>query len=147
MVLAPRFPTTYPTLYFNKICVFSEIRVLFWNTHSRLTALCPGLPGWASTRKVKQIWILLKQEIVSGSGISWAVCKSALRSRQPCQHPTTQVFYRPDALPAAQPTASKHWNYIPNSGLHHGMASVVKLVCQCVTLIISLCGAVYTLWA
>jgi len=22
--------------------------------------------------------------------------------------PTTQVFYRPDALPAAQPTASKH---------------------------------------
>ena len=29
--------------------------------------------------------------------------------RQPCQHPTTQFFYRPDALPAAQPTASKHW--------------------------------------
>jgi len=28
--------------------------------------------------------------------------------RQPRQHPTTQVFYRPDALPAAQPTASKH---------------------------------------
>jgi len=32
--------------------------------------------------------------------------------RQPCQHPTTQVFYRPDALPAAQPTASKHWRHI-----------------------------------
>ena len=28
--------------------------------------------------------------------------------RQPRQHPTTR-FYRPDALPAAQPTASKHW--------------------------------------
>ena len=28
--------------------------------------------------------------------------------RQQRQHPTTQVFYRPDALPAAQPTASKH---------------------------------------
>jgi len=24
------------------------------------------------------------------------------------QHPTTQLFYRPDALPAVQPTASKH---------------------------------------
>jgi len=24
------------------------------------------------------------------------------------QHPTTLFFYRPDALPAAQPTASKH---------------------------------------
>ena len=47
-----------------------------------LTALCPGLPGWAGTRKAQPIWILLKQEIVSGSGISWATCKSAPRSRQ-----------------------------------------------------------------
>jgi len=31
---------------------------------------------------VKSIWILLKQETVSGSGISWAICKSAARSRQ-----------------------------------------------------------------
>jgi len=52
------------------------------HTHTRLTALCPGLPGWAGTRKVKPIWILLKQETVSGSGISWAICKSAHRSRQ-----------------------------------------------------------------
>jgi len=46
---------------------------------------------------------------VSGSGISWAKCKSAPRSRQitmPTSHHS--VFYRPDALPAAQPTASKH---------------------------------------
>jgi len=41
--------------------------------------------------------------------ISWAVCKSATRSRQitmPAPHHS--VFDRPDALPAAQPTASKH---------------------------------------
>ena len=77
---------------------------------TRLTALCPGLPGWAGTRKVKPIWISLKQETVSGSGISWAICKSAPRSRQittPAPHDS--VFYRPYALPAAQPTASKHW--------------------------------------
>ena len=46
---------------------------------------------------------------MSGSGISWTVCKSAPRSRQittPVPHHS--VFYRPDALPAAQPTASKH---------------------------------------
>ena len=42
----------------------------------------PGLPRWAGTTKVKPIWILLKQETVSGSGISCAVCKSAPRSRQ-----------------------------------------------------------------
>jgi len=81
--------------------------------HTPLMALCPGLPGWASTRKVKPIWILLKQETVSGSGICWAICKSAPRSRQittPVPHHL--VFYRPDALPATQPTASKHWRHV-----------------------------------
>jgi len=78
--------------------------------HARLTALCPGLPRWVGTRKAKPIWILLKQEIVSGSGISWAVCNSAPRSRQiTTPTPHYSVFYRPDALPAAQPTASEHW--------------------------------------
>jgi len=52
------------------------------NTHTRLTALFPGLPRWAGTRKVKPIGILLKQDTVSGSGISWAICKSAPSSRQ-----------------------------------------------------------------
>ena len=80
--------------------------------YTRLTALCPGLPGWAGTRKVKPIWILLKQETVSGSDISWAICKSASRSVQrttPATHHS--VFYRPDALSDAQPTASKHWRH------------------------------------
>ena len=71
------------------------------HTHTHLMALFPGLPGWAGTRKVKPIWILLKQETVSSSGISWAICKCAPRSRQitmPAPHHS--VFYRPDALPA-----------------------------------------------
>jgi len=54
----------------------------YTHRHTYLTALFLGLPGWASTRKVKPIWILLKQDTVSGSGISWAICKSAPRSRQ-----------------------------------------------------------------
>ena len=76
------------------------------HTKTRLTALCPRLPVWPGTRKVKPIWILLKQETVSGSGTSWAICKSAPRSRQittPAPHHS--VFYRPDALPVAQSTA------------------------------------------
>ena len=80
------------------------------NNNNHLTASFPGLPGCAGTRKVKPIWILLKQKTVSGSGISWAVCKSAPCSRQitmPAPHHS--VFYRPDALPDAQPTTSKHW--------------------------------------
>jgi len=83
------------------------------HTHTCLMAPFPGLPGWAGTRKVKPIRILLKQETVSGNGISWAICKSAPRSRQittPAPHHS--VFYRPDALPATQTTASKHWRQI-----------------------------------
>ena len=79
-------------------------------THTHLMALCPWPPGRAGTRKLKPIWILLKQETVSGSGIRWAICKSAPLSRQITrQHPTAQFFYRQDALPATQPTVSKHW--------------------------------------
>ena len=82
---------------------------LYTHTHPFNGSLF-GITGWASTRKVKPICILLKQETVSGSGISWAICKSAPRSRlitMPAPHHS--VFYRPNALPAAQPTASKHW--------------------------------------
>ena len=83
----------------------------WWETYTHtFNGICPGLPGWAGTRKVKPIWILLKQETVSGSGISWDICKSATCSRKittPAPHHS--VFYRPDALPAAQPKPSKHW--------------------------------------
>ena len=74
-----------------------------YNTHThtqRLTAFFPGLPGSAGTRKVKPIWILLKQEIMSGSGISWAICKSAPRSRQI----TTPVPYHSSFLQARCPS-------------------------------------------
>jgi len=50
-------------------------------------------------QKGKTIWILLKQEAVSGSGISWAIYKSAPHSREiimPASHHF--VFYRLDAL-------------------------------------------------
>ena len=52
------------------------------HTHTHLTALFPGLPGSAGTRKVKLIWISVNRKTVSGSGISWAICKSAPCSRQ-----------------------------------------------------------------
>jgi len=74
------------------------------HTHTRLTALCLGLPGRAGTRKVKPIWILLEQETVSGSGISWAIGKSAPRSRQ-ITTPTTQVFLQA-GCPSCRPTNS-----------------------------------------
>jgi len=83
-------------------------RTSYVHTHTRLMALFPGLPRWAGTRKVKPI--VLKQETVSGSGISWDICKSAPRFRHVTMPaPLHSVFYRLDALPAAQPVAVVHW--------------------------------------
>jgi len=104
--LQVKCPSCHPTY---SIKALKARRRLHTHTHTRLTALCPGLPGLSRYQKGKPIWILLKQETVSGSGISWAACKSAPCSRQittPASHHS--VFYRPNALPVTQPTASKH---------------------------------------
>ena len=99
-------------------------------THTRLTALFPGLPRWDCTRKAKPIWILLKQETVSGSGISWAVCKSAPRYRQTTMPaPHHSVFYRPDALPAAQPTAEADTRLSDPGGMQ-GWVSEATALCS-----------------
>jgi len=125
-----RLPETEPSMH--------HCFVTYIHTHTHLTAVCLGLPGWAGSRKVKPIWILLKQEIVSGSGISRSICKSAPRSRQtttPAPHHS--VFYCPDALPAAQPTASfRSWGpaFIWPSWCHcHQM---VSLLCWLVQIIL-----------
>jgi len=47
-------------------------------------------------QKGKPIWISLKQETASGSAISWAICKSAPRSRQ-------------ISMPAPQHSQSNKW--------------------------------------
>jgi len=61
------------------------------NTYTHLTALFSGTTWVSRYQKGKTN---LDFTEARDSGISWAVCKS--------------VFYRPDALPATQPIASKH---------------------------------------
>ena len=107
------FTYLHPQLHYE---IFSDLEYkTHTHTHTPFNGLLSGTPV-GRDQKGKPIWILLKQETVSGSGISWAICKSAPRSRQTTTTPVPQnsVFYRPDALPAAQPTASKHWRqWIP----------------------------------
>jgi len=94
------------------------------HTHTRLMALFPGLPKWAGTRKVKPIWILLKQETVRASGISWAICKSASHSRQittPAPHSFLQAGC-PDghsvkAMKAYDNIRQMNTNYNKHTGL------------------------------
>jgi len=74
------------------------------STH--LMVLCPGLPS-EPVPEGKTNLDLLEQETVSGSGISWALCKSAPHS-MPAPHHSS--FYRPDVFPVSQPSASKQWS-------------------------------------
>ena len=63
-----------------------------------------GLPKWTGTRKVKPIWILLKQETVSGSSISWAICKSAPHSRQITTPAPHRLSFLQAGCPSCRPT-------------------------------------------
>jgi len=56
-----------------------------------------------------------------GSGISWTICKQSAPLLQRDNHINTSSlnFYRPGALPDAQPTASKHWR-------HHTLTLLIR---------------------
>ena len=77
------------------------------HTHTHpFNGLFPGLPRWAGTRKVKPIWILLNQKTVSGSGINWATCKSALCSRQITMPAPHHSVFLQAGCPSCGPTNS-----------------------------------------
>jgi len=76
------------------------------HTHTRLMALCLRLPRWVSTGKEKPIWILLKQETVSGSGTSWAICKCTPRSRQITMPAAYHSTFLQARCPSCRPTNS-----------------------------------------
>jgi len=65
---APAVWNSLPRTVLNCVTLstFKSTLKMFLFSHTlhttRLTALFSGLPGWAGTRKVKPMWILLKQE-------------------------------------------------------------------------------------
>ena len=79
------------------------------HTYTRLSALCPGLPGWAGKGKTN-----LDFTEARDSEWQWhqlghmQVCTSLQTDNHTSTPPLS--LYRPDALPAAQPTVSKHIN-------------------------------------
>jgi len=64
----------------------------------------------------KPIWILLKQEMVRGTGISWPICKSAPRPRQitmPAPHHSVFTGRMPFLSPIQQHQSMKaRFNYV-----------------------------------
>jgi len=76
------------------------------HTHTRLTDLFPGLPGWAGTRKAKT-----NLDFTEARDSEWQWHQlggmQVYTSLQTDNHASTSPL-TPDALPATQPTASKH---------------------------------------
>ena len=106
-----------------------------WNYCNRLTAFFQDNLGKLSWhQKGKPIWILLEQEMMGWQWHQLDHMQIICTSLQTDNHASTSPlsFYRPDALPAAQPTVSKHWRHMlimhNNTQSFYGRLSVCLLV-------------------
>jgi len=83
------------------------------NHHNRFTTLFPGPPGWAGARR-ELLDFMVQGRINRGRHTDHlAGCHSAWLTSAHLHH--SPIFYRPDALPAAQPTVSNHWRQLAHS--------------------------------
>jgi len=74
---------------------------------NRFTALFPGWPSWAGDVR-ELLNFMVQGKIYTGRHTDYLAGCHSIRTNQ-CPPPSSPIFYRPDALPAAQPTVSKHW--------------------------------------
>jgi len=75
------------------------------------TALFPGPPGWAGARR-ELLDFMVQGKINTGRHTDHLAGRHSIRTNQCPPPPSPHIFYRPAALPAAQPTASKHWRQL-----------------------------------
>jgi len=102
------------------ISVYLYYTILY--THTRLTALCPGLPGWASTNldftEAKRRWVAVAS---AGPYASLHLAPD----RYPYQHPTTQFLQT--GCPSCRTT-----NYtIPNINIKYQLSGTIFFQTQC----------------
>jgi len=105
----------------------TTVLLLFWNLSGTTRV---SRYQKRETRKFKTNLDLLEQDTVSGSGICWAIFKSAPHPRQPHQHPTTQFFAgrMPFLLPNQQHQSTEGNNvgqcYVLNNCNRHWLTAV-----------------------
>jgi len=82
--------------------------ILHHHHHYRFTALFPEPPGWACARR-ELLAFMVQGKINRGSHTDHPTGHHSIWTNQ-CPPPSSpHIFYRLDALPTTQPTASKHW--------------------------------------
>jgi len=74
-------------------------------------AVFPGPPGWASARR-ELLEFKAQEKINRGRHTDHPAGRHSIRTNQCPPPPSPHIFYRLDALPAAQPTVSKHWRHV-----------------------------------
>ena len=82
--------------------------------HNRFMALFLGPPGWAGARR-ELLDFMVQGKINRGRHTDHPTGCHSIQTNQCPPPPSSPYFYRPDALPAAQPTASKHWRQLAHS--------------------------------
>ena len=90
------------------ICIYAHT--------TTITVLWPfflGQPGWAGARR-EHLDFMVQGKINSGTHTDHPHGCHSIRTKQ-CPPPPSPIFYRPDALPATQPTVSKHWRQLAHS--------------------------------
>jgi len=83
------------------------------HTHNHFTALFLGTPRWAGARR-ELLDFMVQGKINRGRHTNHQAGRHSIQTNQ-CPPPPSPIFYRPDALPAAQPTLSKHWRQLAHS--------------------------------
>jgi len=76
--------------------------------HNRFTAFFPEPPGWAGARR-ELLDFMVHAKINRGRHTDHPAGRHSIWTNQCLPPPSPHIFYRPDALPAAQPTVPKHW--------------------------------------
>ena len=82
--------------------------------HNQFTAIFPGPPRWAGARR-ELLDFKVQGEINRGRHKDHPAGRHSIRTNQCPPPPSPHIFYGPDALPAAQPTVSKHLIPVPLS--------------------------------
>jgi len=94
------------------ICTYPLVwTALHTHTHNRFTTLFPGPPMWAGARR-KLLHFMVQDN--RGRHTDHLTGCHSIRTNQ-CPPQPSPHFYRPDALPATQPTVSKHWRQLVHS--------------------------------
>jgi len=97
------------------------VAIIFWKYWLLLLVPQPFYGPFSGTTRLsrcqpKNFWTLeMQRKINRGRHTDHSAGRHSIRTKQCPPPPSPDIFYGPDALPAAQPTASKHWRQLAHS--------------------------------